>query len=102
MRRFLLCWLLGTQLPALFTLWAAKNIATIAATSNAPGLTVSWPLLAWSGFAVYALLVLGLSATSWFYYRREEDNIAVILTSLLLPVTLPILAYSIVRFFAVR
>jgi len=102
MRRFVLWWLLGTQLPALWTIWAAKNMAGVAALTSAPGLTVRWPLIAWSAFAVYSLLVLGLSAASWLYYRREEENVSVVLTSLLLPVTLPLLAYSMVRFFAVR
>ena len=33
---------------------------------------------------------------------REEDNIALVLSSLVLVVTLPILTYSFVRFFALR
>ena len=102
MRRFLTFWLVGTQLPGLFAIWAAKNMAIIAVASKPPGFDTSWPLIAWSGFAGYILLVLALSAASWLFYRREEGNVALVLTTLVLVVTLPILAYSFVHFFAVR
>lgn len=102
MRRFLFWWMALTQLPCLFALWIAKDIAVIAAAATPPGLTESWPLIAWTGFAVYVILVLGLIVASWRCVRHEEEQVAGILTTLLIPATLPILAYAIVRFFAVR
>ncbi len=101
-RRYLVLWMLGTQVPALFTILAAKNMAIAAASSKPPGFDSSWPLIAWSGFAGYILLVLVLSAASWFYFHREEENVANVLTSLVFVVTLPILLFSFVQFFAVR
>lgn len=102
MRRFLTFWLIGTQVPALFAVWTAKNMAIVASNSKPPGFDNSWPLIAWGGFASYIILVLALCAAAWFYFCREEDSVATVLTSLVLVVTLPILVYSFVNFFAVR
>ena len=77
-------------------------MAIVAAASSPPGFNSSWPLIAWAGFAAYIALVLALCAASWLYYKREEDNIALVLSSLVLVITLPIVAYSFVRFFALR
>lgn len=102
MRRFLILWLVGTQLSGLFAIGAAKNMAVVAAASQPPGFNTSWPFIAWSGFTAYIVLILALSGASWFYLRREEENVSGILSGLVFVVTLPILIYSFVNFFAMR
>lgn len=102
MRRFLFFWLLFTQLPGCFALWQAKNTAVRAAQSLPIGFSSNWPFIVWAGFGFFALLVVGLMAASWVFYGREENNVTLALTSLLLILTLPILLVGFVNYFALR
>lgn len=96
-------WLIITQAVALLAVWAAWNmVSTYSLESysvNRPGVS---QFAIWCGFGVFALMVLGLAITAWRTHRQEEDGAAVILTALPLVVAIPILAFTMVRFFALR
>lgn len=77
-------------------------MAVEAARSLPIGFSARWPLAVWSGFGFFVILVSGLSFAAWFYYRREEENLTLSLSFLLLPIILPILVVNFVRFFAIR
>ncbi len=77
-------------------------MAIVAAASSPPGFNCQLATHRMGRFCRLYCLSVGLMRRLVALLRREEDNIALVLSSLVLVVTLPIVAYSFVRFFALR
>ncbi len=104
MKRLELTWMVFAQFIHLASLWTwARILDILRETSVGPAEAKAiWPTFVILLALIYPILLLSCSGAAWVKYAKRETNLALMLISLPLFLSLPVVTYGFVMFMALR